>query len=208
MTPRFRLPLLFLVALAAALGATVPVWGAVAPAQAHNNLVSSIPREGETLTALPKNFMITTNGSLLNIDGNSAGFALQVTDSAGKYYGDGCVTIEGSAVSTAAALGAAGAYTVTWQAVSTDGHTISDSYGFTWQPPAGFTPSAGATKVPDCNGTTGTNEQPTPESGTTGAQTVGAGTLTTVLWIGGAFLAVATAVILSVVFAGRRKKTP
>ena len=40
------------------------------------------------------------------------------------------------------------------------------------------------------------------------AQTVGAGTLTTVLWIGGAFLAAAAAVILILVFAGRRKKTP
>ena len=186
----------------------MPVWGAASPAQAHNNLVSSTPREGETLTALPKNFVITTNGSLLNIDGNSAGFALQVTDSAGKYYGDGCVTVEGPTVSTAAALGAAGAYTVTWQAVSTDGHTISDSFGFTWQPPAGFTPSAGAIKVPDCNGTTGVNERPAPESGTTGAQTVGASTLITVVWIGGALLAIAAAVILFLVFAGRRKKTP
>ena len=208
MTLRFQLPVLILVALAVALSATAPVWGAAAPAQAHNNLVSSTPREGETLTALPKDFVITTNGSLLNIDGNSAGFGLQVTDSAGRYYGDGCVTVEGSAMSTTAALGAAGAYTVTWQAVSTDGHTISDSFGFTWQPPAGFTPSAGGTKVPDCNGTTKVNEHPAPESGTTGASTVGAGTLTTVLWIGGAFLAVAAAVILTLVFAGRRKKTP
>lgn len=208
MTPRFRLPSIILIALAVAVSATVPVWGAAAPAQAHNNLVSSTPREGETLSALPKDFVITTNGSLLNIDGNGAGFGLQVTDSAGKYYGDGCVTVEGPAMSTAAALGAAGPYTVTWQAFSTDGHTISDSYGFTWQPPVGFTPSEGGTKVPDCNGTTGANEHPAPESGTTGAQTVGAGTLTTVLWIGGAFLAAAAAVILILVFAGRRKKTP
>ena len=208
MTPRFRLPLFILVGLAAALTATMPVWDAAAPAQAHNNLVSSTPREGETLTALPKDFVITTNGSLLNIEGNSSGFGLQVTDSAGKYYGDGCVTVDGSAVSTAAALGVAGAYTVTWQAVSTDGHTISDSFSFTWQPPASFTPSPGSAKVPDCNGTTGANVQPAPDSGTTGTQTVGAGTLTTVLGIGGAFLAAAAVVILALVFAGRRKKTP
>ena len=208
MTSRFRLPLVILVTLAAAVGATVPVWGAAAPAQAHNYLMSSTPREGETLTTLPKDFVITTNGALLDIGGNGAGFGLQVTDSSGKYFGDGCVTVEGSAVSTAAALGAAGAYTVTWQAVSTDGHTISDSYGFTWQPPAGFSPSAGGTKVPDCNGTAAVNERPTPESGTTGAQTVGTATLSTVLWIGGAFLAVAAAVILVLVFTGRRKKTP
>ena len=207
MTPRFRLPLVILVTLAAALGATVPIWGAVAPAQAHNYLVSSTPKAGETLTTLPKEFVITTNGALLNIS-NSAGFGLQVTDSSGKYFGDGCVTVEGSTVSTAAALGAVGAYTMTWQAISTDGHTISDSYGFIWQPPASFTPSAGSTKVPDCNGTAAVNERPSPESGTTGVQTVGTATLSTVLWIGGTLLAVAAAVILTLVFTGRRKKTP
>lgn len=195
-----------LVALAAALGATVPVLGTAAPAQAHNYLVSSTPKAGETLTALPKDFVITTNGILLNIDGNGAGFGLQVTDAAGKYYGDGCVTVEGPSMSTTAALGAAGAYTVTWQAVSTDGHTVSDSYGFTWQPPTDFTPSVGSTKVPDCNGTASVNESPAPGSGTTGAQTVDTGTLGTVLWIGGALLAVAAAVILTLVVTGRRKK--
>ena len=206
MTRRSRLPLVILVALAAALGATVPVLGQAAPAQAHNYLVSSTPKAGETLTALPKDFEVTTNDVLLNIDGNGTGFGLQVTDSAGKYYGDGCVAVVGMVMSTAAALGAAGSYTVTWQAVSTDGHTVSDSYGFTWQPPAGFAPSAGSTKAPDCNGTASINTTPAPDSGTTGAQTVGTGMLSTVLWIGGAFLAVAAAVILTLVVTGRRKK--
>ena len=206
MTRRSRLPLVILVALAAALGATVPVLGKAAPAQAHNYLVSSTPKAGETLTALPKDFEVTTNDVLLNIDGNGTGFGLQVTDSAGKYYGDGCVAVEGMVMSTAAALGAAGSYTVTWQAVSTDGHTVSDSYGFTWQPPTGFTPSSGSSTVPDCNGTASINTTPAPDSGTTGAQTVDTGTLSTVLWIGGAFLTVAAAVILTLVVTGRRKK--
>lgn len=208
MTRRSLLPLVMLVALAAGLGATVPVLGPAAPAQAHNYLVSSVPSAGETLTALPKTFEVTTNGILLDIDGNGTGFGLQVTDASGAYYGDGCVAVSGTSFSTAAALGAAGAYTVTWQAISTDGHTVSDSYSFTWQPPAGFTPSAGSTKVPDCNGTASINESPAAGTGTTGAQTVDTGTLSTVLWIGGAFLAVAAAVILTLVITGRRRKTP
>ncbi|MET4704151.1 copper resistance CopC family protein [Frigoribacterium sp. UYMn621] len=204
MARRSRLPLVMLVALAAMLGAAVPVVGAVTPAQAHNYLVSSTPKAGETLTALPKDFVITTNDILLNIDGNGAGFGLQVTDSAGKYYGDGCVSVEGPEMSTAASLGAAGTYTVTWQAVSTDGHTVSDSYGFTWQPPVGFTPSPGAAAVPDCNGTASVNTKPAAGSGTTGAATVDTGTLSTVLWVGGAFLAVAAAVIVTLVATGRK----
>jgi len=201
-----RIRLVILVALAAALGAIAPVWGLAAPAHAHNYLESSTPKAGETLTALPKDFMITTNGTLLNIDGNGAGFALQVTDGAGQYFGDGCVTVEGQRMSTTAALGAAGAYTVTWQVLSTDGHTVSDNYGFTWQPPTGFTPSSGSSTVPDCNGTSAVNTKPAPDSNTTGAQTVDTGTLSTVLWIGGALLAAAAAVILTFVLTGRRRK--
>jgi len=208
MTRRLRVPLVIVVALVAALGATAPILVAASPAQAHNYLVSSVPSAGETLRALPKVFEVTTNGILLNIDGNGSGFGLQVTDAAGAYYGDGCVAVEGSTLSTAASLGAAGAYTVTWQAISTDGHTVSDSFAFTWQPPAGFTPAVGSTKVPNCNGTASVNESPTPDQGTTGAQTVDTGTLSTVLWIGGAFLAVAAAVILTLVLTGRRKPTP
>jgi methionine-rich copper-binding protein CopC len=206
MTLRSRLPLLMLVALAAALGTAVPLAGTAAPAQAHNNLVSSTPKEDETLTTLPKDFTITTNGILLNMDGKAAGFGLQVTDSAGKYYGDGCIAVEGMAMSTAAALGAAGAYTVTWQAISTDGHTVSDSFGFTWQPPTGFAASSGSSQVPDCNGASSVDTKPAPDPGTSGAQSVDPGTLSTVLWIGGAFLALASAVILTLIVTGRRKK--
>jgi methionine-rich copper-binding protein CopC len=208
MTRRSRLSLVLLVALAAALGATVPVLGATSPAQAHNYLVSSTPKAGETLTALPKDFAIITNDALLNIDGTGSGFGLQVTDRAGRYYGDGCVTVSGPEMSTAAALGAAGAYTVTWQAVSTDGHTVSDSYGFSWKPSADFTPSPGSAAVPNCNGTATVNESASPGSSSTASQIVDSGTLNTVLWIGGAILAVASAVILTLVFTGRKKRVP
>jgi hypothetical protein len=61
--------------------------------------------------------------------------------------------------------------------------------------------------VPDCNGTISVNTTPVPSPGTTGAATVDTGTLNTVLWIGGAFLAVAVAVILTLVLTGRRKRT-
>jgi hypothetical protein len=195
-------------AAAAVLGAAVPVLGPVTPADAHNYLVSSTPKAGEVLTVLPKEFVITTNDVLLNIDGNGSGFAIQVTDAAGRYFGDGCITIEGPGMSMPAALGRAGEYTVTWQVISTDGHTVSDSYTFTWQPPVGFAPSAGSTKAPDCNGTASINRSPASGTGRTAATTVDPGTLSTVLWIGGAILAVGAAVILTLVFTGRKKKTP
>lgn len=193
--------------VAVALGLTLPVLGLAASAQAHDYPISTIPKAGETLTALPARFEIITNEVLLDMGGTGAGFALEVTDAAGRYYGDGCVTVTGPGMSTAAALGAAGRYTVTWQAVSTDGHSSSDSFDFTWQPPVGFTPSEGSVTAPDCHGTSSVNTKPTTSVGSS-TQTVDAGTLAAVLWIGGRFLAVATAVILTLLLVGRKKSIP
>ncbi len=187
----------------------VLVLGLAAPAQAHSTLVSSTPKEGETLNTLPSEFSITTNDVLLNIGGDGTGFALRVTDAAGRYYGDGCVKIDGPTMSTPAALGAAGQYTVTWQVISVDGHAKSDEYAFIWQPPADFAPSVGTTKVPDCNGTQSAQAKPTPAGGgTVSTPAVNDVTLSTVLWIGGAFLALAAALILTLLFTGRNKKQP
>ncbi|TXN31400.1 copper resistance CopC family protein [Lacisediminihabitans profunda] len=183
------------------------VLGIAAPAQAHNYPIATTPTANETLTELPPKFSVTTNGTLLDIEGNDAGFALQVRDSAGRYYGDGCVSVDGPTLATDAALGAAGRYTITWQAISTDAHTVSDSFEFTWQPPAGFTPSPGSAKVPDCHGKLKPNGTGAP-IGASRAASVDEGTLQAVLWIGGAVLAVGAAVIVTVLATSRRKPGP
>lgn len=180
--------------------------GAADSAMAHNYLVSSTPTAGETLTTLPSEFEITTNDVLLNIDGNGSGFALQVTDSAGRYYGDGCIRVTGPSMTTNAALGRAGTYTVTWQVVSTDSHIVSDAYTFTWKPPQGFTASAGSTRVPDCHGTIKAAAPSANGQGTSASRTVDSGTLQTVLWVGGAILAIAAAVILTLIFSRRGRR--
>lgn len=182
----------------------VPVVGFAAPAQAHNYLVSSTPSAGQVLTAVPTSFSVTTNDLLLNLDKNS-GFAIQVTDSAGTFYGDGCVDVAGATVSTPAVLGSPGNYTMTWQVVSTDGHQVSDRVEFSFEPPAGFVPSAGASRAPDCHGTAKINAS---EKGvaTSTKSVVASGVLSTVLWVGGGVLIVGVAVIVTIVVAGRRKK--
>lgn len=184
------------------------VLGIAAPAQAHNYPIATTPTANETLTELPPKFSVTTNGTLLNLEGDDAGFALQVQDSAGRYYGDGCVTVEGPTLATDAALGSAGKYTITWQAISTDAHTVSDSFDFSWQPPTGFTPSVGSMKVPDCHGALKPNGTGTPLRGAGTPASVDEGTLQTVLWIGGAVLAVGAAVIVTVLATSRRKPAP
>ena len=120
------------------------------PAFAHNYVVSSTPAEGETLSAVPEFFTITTNESMLDLSGAGAGFAIQVTDDSGLFYGDGCVTVQGTTISMPGALGAAGAYTMTYQYVSADGHTLSDALAFSFAPADGALVQEGRATAPVC----------------------------------------------------------
>jgi copper resistance protein C len=138
-----------LLALAAPLSAT-----------AHDSVVSSTPEEGQTLAVLPAEFSVTTNEPLLALAGNEAGFALQIVDSEGHYYGDGCVTIVDATLSSAAALGAAGDYTLLWQVVSSDGHAASGAIAFTWAPSDSAEASTGSAQPPVCSEGTGASSTP------------------------------------------------
>ncbi len=116
----------------------------------HNYPLTSTPADGETLTALPDSFSVTTNEELLDLAGAGNGFAIQVKDAAGAFYGDGCLTVDGSTMSTPAALGAPGAYDLVWQLVSADGHTVSGELAFTWAPEGDVTESTGSPAPAAC----------------------------------------------------------
>ena len=188
---------------ATALGALVvlaSVLGLSAPAQAHNYLVSSSPSEGETLTELPAEFSVTTNGPLLSLDGSVSGFALEIRDSAGLYYGDGCVTVSGATLSEASApLGERGEYSMLWQLVSADGHTVSGQVDFTWDPVDGAEPAAGAASPATCG-----NEAAVPATSSP-QETRANADLGDVLWIGGAIVALLVAGLVTFLVVTRRK---
>ena len=190
--------------------------GSAPPAQAHNSLVSSTPAAGSTLTTMPERFSITTNEALLDISGDGTGFAMQLSDTGGLFYGDGCVAVEGATVSMRSALGEPGTYLVQWQIVSADGHPASDEFEFDWQPSEAATPSVGASTAPNCGGaaTDGAGTE-SPASGepddavdteVTGAS-VSNPDLSEPLVVGGVLIAVAAGLV--VMFAVlRRKKLP
>lgn len=134
-----------------------------APAYAHNYLVSSNPEAGSTLTELPSEFSVTTNESLLDLAGDAGGFAIQITNEAGEYFGDGCFAIRDETLSTGASLGEAGDYLMQWQVVSADGHTISGEVGFVWKPDATQAISEGLATPPACGGGTVDGAAPTPD---------------------------------------------
>ena len=211
MTPRHpRVSALAVLALA---GATV--LGLAAPAQAHNFLVSSTPAAGEVVTTLPESISVTTNLPLLDLAGDGTGFAIQVTDAAGSFYGDGCLTVSGASLSTPAALGAAGTYRVVWQVISEDGHTVSDEFTFEWAPAADAEPATGQAAPPVCGAVTPEETTtPTADATTTPEPTAPVArpehenaNLTDVLWIGGAILAALAAAAVALMIVARRRGT-
>lgn len=194
--------------------ATVAILAAASPALAHNFYVSSTPGENEVLTTLPDEFVVTTNDNLLDLGGAGGGFIMEVVGPDGLYYGDGCVTVSGPSVSMAAAAGPAGDYTLTWQVVSADGHTVSGEVPYSWEPAADAeTSTVGSKAPPVCGEAT----EPEPAASDPGPEVISpvapapdaAGTsdetVTDVLWIGGAVLAVAIAVVATLMLLRPRK---
>jgi methionine-rich copper-binding protein CopC len=199
-------------ALGCALIAGALTLAAPLAASAHDELIDSTPTSGQTLTALPDTFSVTMNEPLLALDGSNA-FALQITDAAGAYYGDGCLTEDGATLSTPAALGAAGSYTLAWQVVSNDGHPVSGEIPFTWQPPADAVPSPALVAPPVCGEdpqpvvTEEPSSAPTPEPSPS-AEAPAASAIDPALvgWIGGGVLVAGLAVAAAILIASRRRR--
>jgi len=192
--------------------------GLAGPAQAHNFLVESNPAADATISEVPDRFSVTTNEALLDLSGEGNGFAIQVTDAAGRFYGDGCPVVDGSSLSMGATLGEPGPYRFTWQLVSADGHTVSGEFAFTWAPAADAVITEGLDAAPVCGQagvdatpTASPSAEPTAEPSATPsavpiAQPVAQPVdLSTVLWIGGAVLAVLVAGGITLLVVSRRK---
>lgn len=194
--------------LAVTLSLTGGVLGALlaaGPASAHNQIVSTTPSSGQTLTELPGDFRIVTNEALLDIGGTGRGFAFEIRDAAGRFYETGCVTITDAAMSTTAKLGKPGAYSVIYQLVSADGHTVSGDIPFSWAPTGPATVSTGTKSPASCPGSTVKAEAPTGGTGSEGTRNSTV-PLADVLWIGGVLAVLALAVVITLVVLTRRRR--
>jgi len=192
---------------AALLAFTLGVAGVLAisgPASAHNQIVSSTPAPHQTLTELPARFEIDTNEKLLDIGGAGRGFAFEIQDAAGRYYETGCVSIVDDSMFTTARLGAAGAYTIVYQLVSADGHSVSGRIPFDWDPSGDATVTRGVASPPGCHGAAGPATA-RPGNGGSEAGRDSAVPLADILWIGGILVTVAVAVIITLVVLTRRR---
>lgn len=192
-----------------AIGAAVVVaaltWSA-GPASAHNSIVGSAPAAGSVVTEQPGQISVTTNDDLLDLGGSGSRTAMQISGPGADtplYYGDGCVTVFGPTVETEAQLGQPGEYTVVWQVVSTDGHSVSGTFTFTWQPATGQVLAKGSPTAPTCG-----REAPQPGQPSSSSAGPAAGSdalLGDALWIGGATLAALLAVAVTLLVVTRRR---
>lgn len=193
------------------------ILGVSATASAHNFIVSTTPAEGETLTTLPERFDVTTNDKLLDATGDANAFVVDIMDNGGLYYGDGCVTVEGPSAFTDAALGAAGTYTIAYQLVSADGHTVEGEFAFEWAPADGEEVSEGWVTPPVCGeeriqipnvaATPGPSAVPSAEAtqSETPTQSPAVNVGEELLWVGGAAAAIIVAIVLAMLLLRRRK---
>ena len=122
----------------------------VSPAYAHNVVEDRTPAPGSTVTESPVAISITSNDIFLDLGGDASGFGIVVTDDAGLYYGDGCVTLEERVMQAVVELGEAGSSEVIYQFVSADGHPLSESYEFVFTPEPGHTPALGYDTPAEC----------------------------------------------------------
>jgi copper resistance protein C len=125
------------IALALVAGA---VLGGAQAASAHDSLIAASPASGDSVTALA-DVSLTFSANLLDLGG---GNIVIVTGPDGRHYETDCTALAGPSLTTPVALGAAGEYEVTWRAVSSDGHPVSDTYAFTYAPAPGTAEAAGS----------------------------------------------------------------
>ncbi len=106
------------------------------PANAHDQLVDQTPKPNSVVEAGRVLISLDFNNDLLNLSGTGAEILVAGPD--GNLFNKGCVLVEGKNARLEIELDQPGEYQVAWRVVSSDGHPISDSFGFTLVNGTGF----------------------------------------------------------------------
>jgi methionine-rich copper-binding protein CopC len=129
------------------------------PANAHDELVSQSPAQGETVSAGVIDIRLEFSDPPLALEDGS-GNEIFVTGPNGAIKYAGCLPIEGNFGVLTADLDQVGTHTVAWRVVSSDGHPISGEFTFDIKNSSGYVSDAEFI-YPDCgNGLISPNEQP------------------------------------------------
>lgn len=195
------------VAVAGAFVAAVLAFAPAAAASAHDYLVQSSPAAGSVQTAPLDRVTLTFNDRVLDLSGDGKSALLQVTAN-GRHFETGCATITDRTVSAPVALGGDGSYTVEWQIVSADGHTVSASITFDYRGPAGST--QGTASGLGCGAAADAGPSPAATAGATGTGTEAAkqsDAIGLVIGIAIGIVVLAVAGVVLVLLTARRSRT-
>lgn len=124
-------------------------------AQADAGLQEASPAAGEEVTEPLTEVVLTFGEDLLTLEGSTSS-VIEVRDPSGELVNDGETVVEGPTMRADVAPVTNGEYTVTWQTVGADGHTVSDEYTFRYlagegeaAPAPSTDPSEGTSADPD-----------------------------------------------------------
>lgn len=183
--------------------AAIGVW--IGPAQAHNVLVGSDPKDGATLTAAPRQITLVFDQAVRQ------GYAqVGVTGPDGAGWADGAATVAKERVTVKVRpLTANGAYVIGYRILSSDGHPVTGRLTFTLNAATPSTENA-ATGVPS---TAPSADAPSADAPSAGAPDAGAsprdlsaeaaeaaangGAGMAVVWIAGALVLLAAGTVLA-----------
>ena len=140
-----------------------------APAAAHDEIVSSSPEAGSTVSVVPEEISLTFSGEILT---DFSAVIIEVVAPDGQNIASGDPVIDGTTVTQAVTPGQAGVYTVRWRVVSSDGHPISNEYQYTVEavtvPTSAPTPEATEEQTPDPSPTSAANTSGEVHNGPSG----------------------------------------
>ena len=131
----------------------------LAPAQAHDELVSSNPTSGQVLEAAPDQLELIYSGDIMELEGANQ---VRVTDSSGQEIQQGEPKVQGKTLTQrlTASDRADETYTVTWRVVSSDGHPIQGRFSYSTGAGASLSPSSQVDQPAQASSQQGTETLP------------------------------------------------
>ncbi|MEU4833759.1 copper resistance CopC family protein [Streptosporangium sp. NPDC023615] len=181
--------------------------GAVTPAQAHNVLIGSDPKDGAELANGPSRITLVFDQAVRQ------GYArISVTGPDGTRWEDGRTTVDGARVAVGVRpLGPAGTYVVGYRILSSDGHPVSSKTTFTLTAPgpgaAGPASAVPATPAPAVSAAAPREQElGLGAQAAEAAQNGGAGMA--VLWIAGSIVLLGGATVVAMRRTREREGAP
>ncbi|MGC5173014.1 copper resistance CopC family protein [Microbacterium sp. DT81.1] len=172
------------------------------PAQAHDELVSSYPEAGSTITGSPAEITLSFSGELI---AGMQSAAVEVIAPDGQNIATDAPSEVGTSITQHLAPNPpAGLFTVRWKVVSSDGHPISGEYTYTVAPTDAVpsSPAATPSTAPQTPAPTATEA---PADNGYGGETSGGGDTFAILAVVGGVVVLGGALVI-VLMVGRERR--